>query len=194
MSKNQDRKVVASPERLKAFLRLRTEFAAAGMKAPGVRACEKLGYARGPSAWANSAKLWREVRRHPLYQDWCAELLLKSRSSNNEGNPLEEKRREEALAEYLAKTATPGKSIEQLRREREAVKHGVSLEEIGELPPGPPPRWDARGDKLDPYRPDPVRRIPTQGEVNRIMRPPRFSMMDTYRLKPAPRTRFYGWR
>jgi hypothetical protein len=112
-------------------------------------------------------------------------------------NPFEEERAEQDAAEYAARNLvrTPERHDGEFwRRLAVAEQLGVRLDEVPELPAGPAARWDFRVDRLDPYRPDSRRRIPSQGEVNRIMRPPRFSMMSTYALKPPKAMKFYDER
>jgi hypothetical protein len=125
-----------------------------------------------------------------------------AKQAERDPNPLERAKIEEKMAAFLAARATPEpekRPGEFWRRLDMAQKLGVPLHEIGELPPGPSPRWDARaGHKLDPYRADPARRIPTQKEVDKIMRRPRGSLIRTYMSKPPRPTKFideriHGW-
>lgn len=141
--------------RLKEWLGLRMTYAARGIKAPGVRACERLGYRRGTSCWANSAKLWAAARRHPKYQEWLLELAPKPEpagagpapSAAETTNPLVAAEREARLAEFLAAQAKPLIPVDDLRVSREAARLGVAEAEIRRLPERVP-RWDEQPGRL----------------------------------------------
>lgn len=165
-------------------------------------AAQQLGhYTSKSAAKVGGFRLARKLKKHPRRKQWerQAQRELRARSvvvADHSQNPLEAARAEAAAAAFSASNLVrPEKHDGEFWRRLDlAQKLGVPLHEVGELPAGPPQRWDMRVDRLDPYRPDAGRRIPTQRTVDRIMAGASGrSLMSTYASKPAPRRRPGPW-